>query len=388
MLRLIPEDGELRGSIRKRDGCWVFVLDLGTDHATGARRQLYRRGFKTKGQAERALSEALSEIHRGKFVRPTNGALSDYLIGWLESRRADLRPTTLYGYEKIVTKRIVPTIGHVKLSELDAVTLEAWYTQLLTIGGSNGGRLSAKTVANIAGVLSAALSDAVRLKLLRHNPTADARLPRREAREMTAWTEGEASSFLDSVRGERLYPLWRLVLATGLRRGELCGLRWSDVDLESGRLEVAITRVVAEEVVIGSPKTKAGARLVALDAGTVAALAAWRQRQAEERLAAGPAWTDHGVVFVDELGVPPHPETITRWWNEAVTRTAVRRIRLHDARHTAATLALRAGVPLKVVTQRLGHADVAVTMRVYQHVTAQDDRAAAEALGRALGDVL
>jgi integrase len=158
--------------------------------------------------------------------------------------------------------------------------------------------------------------------------------------------------------------------------------------LESGRLEVAITRVVAEEVVIGSPKTKAGARLVALDAGTVAALAAWRRRQAEERLAAGPAWTDHGVVFVDELGVPPHPETITRWWNEAVTRTAVRRIRLHDARHTAATLALRAGVPLKVVTQRLGHADVAVTMRVYQHVTAQDDRAAAEALGRALGDVL
>jgi integrase len=162
-------------------------------------------------------------------------------------------------------------------------------------------------------------------------------------------------------------------------------LRWSDVDIEAGRLEVAETRVVAEDVVTGAPKTRAGARLVALDDATVAALGSWRRRQAEERLAAGPAWSDHGLVFVDELGVPPHPETMTRWWNEAVARAGSRRIRLHDARHTAATLALRAGVPLKVVTQRLGHADVAVTMRVYQHVTAQDDRAAADALGRALG---
>ena len=378
----------MRGSVKRRDGGWVYVVDLGKDRATGRRRQVYKRGFKTRRGAEDAMAEALAEINRGEFVRPTTGTLAEYLDGWLDSRRGDLRPTTIYGYEKVVAKRIVPTIGHVKLSELDAATLEAWYTRLLAGGGSTGQPLSAKTVANTAGVLSMALGDAVRLKLLRHNPTADARLPRRERREMAAWTEAEASGFLDAVRDERLYPLWRLVLATGLRRGELCGLRWSDVDVDAARLEVATTRVVAEEVVTGAPKTKAGARLVALDAGTVAALAVWRRRQAEERLAAGPAWTDHGVVFVDELGVPPHPETMTRWWNETVARAGVRRIRLHDARHTAATLALRAGVPLKVVTQRLGHADVAVTMRVYQHVTAQDDQAAADALGRALGDGL
>jgi integrase len=104
-----------------------------------------------------------------------------------------------------------------------------------------------------------------------------------------------------------------------------------------------------------------------------------------ERLAAGPAWQDYGLVFVDELGVPPHPETITRWWREAVARARLPAIRLHDARHTAATMLLRAGVPVKVVAQRLGHADVTVTMRVYQHVTAQDDQAAADALGQALG---
>ena len=107
-------------------------------------------------------------------------------------------------------------------------------------------------------------------------------------------------------------------------------------------------------------------------------------RQVGERLAAGEAWQDHGLVFVDELGRPPHPETMTRWWRESVARAGVPVIRLHDARHTAATVLLRAGVPVKVVSQRLGHADVAVTMRIYQHTTAQDDRAAADALAHAL----
>ncbi len=376
----------MRGSIRKRDGRWLYVVDRGVDHATGRRRQLYKRGFPTRREAETALAEAITDLQRGEFVRPARGTLGEYLAGWLEARRSDLRPTTHYGYTKVVMKRIIPSLGHVMLSALDAATLEAWYTRLTVSGGGRGKPLSAKTVANTAGVLSVALADAVRLKLLKHNPTADARLPRRDRREMAAWTESEAAAFLATVGDERLHPLWRVVLATGLRRGEPCGLRWKDVDLVADALEVAETRVVAADVVTGSPKTKAGARIVALDAGTVAALSAWRKKVTEERLAAGPAWSDHGLVFVDELGVPPHPETMTRWWNEAVARAGVRRIRLHDARHSAATMALRAGVPLKVVTQRLGHADVAVTMRVYQHVTAQDDRAAAEALGRALGD--
>ena len=345
-------------------------------------------GSDVSGDAEQALADALSEMGRGEYVRPRKGTLAEYLTGWLDARAVDLRPTTLYGYRKVICARIIPGIGQVKLSELDTATLEAWYGRLRRSGGNAGDGLSPKTVANTAGILSVALGDAVRLKLLRHNPASEARLPRREHREMSAWTGEEATAFLAAVAGERLYPLWRLVLATGLRRGELCGLRWRDVDLSTGTVEVAQARVVAEEVVTGAPKTRAGARVVALDAVTAAALVAWRKQQATERLAAGPAWVDHGLVFVDELGKPPHPEMVTRWWGEAVARAGARPIRLHDARHTAATLQLRAGVPVKVVTQRLGHADVAVTMRVYQHVTAQDDRDAAEALGRALGDVL
>jgi integrase len=369
----------------KARGTWFFVVDLAPDPTTGKRRQLKRRGFKTKRAAADALADVVSDTNRGLYVRPTTGTLADFMDGWLEGRRIDLRPSAFYGYEKVVRRRIIPGLGHARLTDLDAATIEGWYAHLATAGGRGGAPLSPKTVANVAGILSVALGDAVRLKMLRYNPATDARLPRRERREMAAWTEAEASTFLASVADHRLHPMWRLVLATGLRRGEVCGLRWRDLDLDAGTLEVVETRVVAAEVVTGAPKTKAGSRIIALDAGTVAAMLAWRKVQATERLAAGPAWTDHGLVFVDELGSPPHPETVTRWWNEALEATRSRRIRLHDARHTAATMALRAGVPVKVVTQRLGHADVAVTMRVYQHVTAQDDRAAADALGRALG---
>jgi integrase len=292
------------------------------------------------------------------------------------------------GYRKAVARVMANSIATVPLTALDGAALERFYGELLASGGRDGGCLSPKTVANVSGVLSIALADAVRLKVLAHNPSTDARLPRRAHREMTAWTEQEAATFLASVAGERVYPMWRLVLATGLRRGELCGLRWQDVDLDAPTINVASTRVVAERVEVGEPKTRAGVRVLALDADTGSALGSWRRRQLEERLGTGGAWVDHGLVFTDELGEPPHPETVTRWWREAVARAGLRPIRLHDARHTAATLMLRAGVPVKVVSQRLGHADVAVTMRVYQHVTHTDDRAAADALGKALGRIL
>jgi integrase len=363
-------------------GTYFFVVDL--PPVGGRRQQLRRRGFPTKKAALAEERRVMATVQDGRYVRPARGTVGDYLTEtWLPTKRRAIRETTALGYEKVIRTRIVPLIGNVQLTALDAVTLESLYAQLLTDGGKGGRPLSPKTVANAAGVLSIALGDAVRLKLLPYNVASDAKLPRRKRREMTAWTESEASVFLVSVSDDRLFPLWRLALATGMRRGELCGLRWSDVDAKEGAITIASTRVVADRVIVGEPKTAAGSRVLALDAETMRALQAWRRTQVEERLAAGEAWENQGLVFVDELGRPPHPESMTRWWRDAVARAGVPAIRLHDARHTAATVLLRAGVPVKVVSQRLGHADVAVTMRIYQHVTAQDDQAAADALARA-----
>lgn len=376
----------MRGSVKREGSTWYYVLDLGTDPITKKRRQLRKRGFRTERAAADALSLVLAEkVETGGIVRPVKGTLGEYLAMWLDTQADRVRPATLHSYRKIVDGRIVPGLGATKLSALDAATIEAWYAQLRRGGGRNGSELSAKTVACVAGVLHKSLSDAVRLRKLRFNPASDARLPKRERPRATAWTAEEASAFLGATSGERLSPLWRLVLATGLRRGELLGLRWVDVDLGAGTLEVVETRTVAGGEIIGPPKTTSGARKIRLDSGTVAVLKAWRSRLAAERLAAGEAWTDSGRVFVDELGVPPHPETVTGWWAEAVKRAGLRHIRLHDARHTAATLALRAGVPAKVVTQRLGHSSVTTTLSIYQHVTQDDDQAAADALGALLG---
>lgn len=368
----------------KQRGTWFFVVDL--PPSAGKRQQLRRRGFKTKKAAEAAERVVRAEVDAGRYVRPSAEPLGAFLDDtWLPARAVDLRPSTVDGYRKAI-RRIKPRLGDAKLSELDAAGLERFYGDLFANGGRDGAPLSAKTVANTAGVLAVALSDAVRWKLIPQNPASDARLPRREHREMRAWTEAQASEFLQATAEERMWPIWRLVIATGLRRGELCGLRWSDIDDDAGVLSVARNRVATgRDVIEGEPKTRAGVRRVSLDANTRMALRRWGAQVAEERLRAGEAYQDHGLVVADELGVPPHPETLTRWWREAVKRAGLPAIRLHDARHTAATMMLRAGVPVKVVSQRLGHADVAVTMRVYQHVTEQDDQAAADAVGRALG---
>jgi integrase len=363
-------------------GTWYFVVDL--PPVAGNRQQLKRRGFATKRLATAAESDVVSDVRRGSFVRPIRGTVEEYLNEtWLPSRRVNLRASTVHGYEKVIRLRIVPYIGDVQLSMLDAATVEHLYATLLASGGKKGRPLAPKTVANTAGVLSIALRDAVRLKLLPHNVANDARQPSRGHKEMTAWTEVEAAAFLATVADHRLYSIWRLVLASGMRRGELCGLRWSDVDLPARTITIASTRVVAARVETGVPKTQAGARVMSLDAVTMSALSTWRRQQNEDRLLVGEGWQDHGLVLVDRIGEPPHPETISRWWREAIATTGARPIRLHDARHTAATIMLRSGVPVKVVSNRLGHADVAVTMRVYQHVTAADDQLAAEALSRA-----
>jgi integrase len=179
------------------------------------------------------------------------------------------------------------------------------------------------------------LKDAARLRLIAHNPASDTELPKAQRSEMRAWGAEDAERFLAATRGTRLYPLWRLALATGLRRGELCGLRWSDVDLVAGTASVAHTRTTAGKAITSQPKTDAGYRTISLDAGTVTVLRAWKKRQLEERMAAGPAWIESPYMFTHEDGQPPHPGWVTKRWNGAVVAAGVPPIRLHDARHSA-----------------------------------------------------
>jgi len=196
---------------------------------------------------------------------------------------------------------------------------------------------------------------------------------------MRTWTKEQLKGFLGSVKGERLSPLWHTIAMTGMRRGEAIGLRWSDVDLEGGRLAVRRALIpINREVVVSEPKTVKGRRVIALDPGTVEVLKAQAARQLEEQSDWDDGWVESGLVFTQEDGSALDPESISRYWRQAVKKSMLPNIRLHDLRHTHATLALQAGIHPKVVSERLGHATVSITLDTYSHaIPAMQEEAAA-----------
>jgi integrase len=237
-------------------------------------------------------------------------------------------------------------------------------------------------VASVAKTVHRALADAVRWRLVVRNAAADANPPKPARREMRTWSEGEARQFLAHIAGDRLEALWALLLTTGLRRGEALGLRWGedDVDLDARRLAVRRALVtVGYRVHWSEPKTAAGHRVFKLDPEEVIVLRAHRRRQLEERVAAGGAYRDEEwLVFATPTGEPLHPDAVTQRFDRLVKASRVRRIRLHDLRHTNATTGRRNGVSLEVLAKRLGHSSTRITADIYSHVDeAMDDDAAA-----------
>ena len=375
-----------RGTIRqdRERKTWFFVVDI--QQPGSPRKQVKRRGFRTKRDAEDALQRLLLDNNARRQAGATRITLDEFLEQhWLPTKAPSVRPATLHGYRKMIENSIKPALGHQRLSTITRRDLEQLYAALATSGGHNGKPLSPKTVRNIHGVIHGALADAVNWEMIPANPAHGAKVPRVTPNEMTAWTEDEANRFLNHTQHSARFWIWRLLLATGMRRGELCGLRWTDINFVKGEINIRGTRVVADTVVDGPTKTAAGRRTNSLDRDTLTALRQHRDNWQAYLHQIEASFDPDAFVLLEPSGRPPHPETVSRWWHTDVQAARVPRIRLHDARHTAATLMLRNGVPLKMVSERLGHADVAITMRTYQHVTQHDDRAAAEVLGRILG---
>jgi integrase len=374
----------MSGSI-KRDverGTWYFVVDVAS--SDGKRRQLLRRGFPTKKKASEALAAVVDGQARGSFVRPARVPVKTFLLEeWLPTRSRAIKPSTAASYRMLIASYVVPRIGDVELGQVTGPMLNALYTDLLTAGrtgasGSDGG-LSPKTVRNVHGMLHRAFKDAIKWQRLAVNPCDAADQPRKDDREMQCWTAEQLGDFIAATIDDRLGPVWHLFATTGLRRGEVAGLRWSDVDFAAKRLTVRQTiGMVGNRPAVGTPKTASGSRTVSLDDGTVAALRRLRTQQNGERLLMGAGWHDAGGLLATEAdGTPIHPQVLSRRFTAAVKRAGLPAIRLHDVRHSYATAALGAGVSVKVLSRRLGHADIGVTLRTYAHVLPGDDEAAA-----------
>ena len=329
----------------------------------------------------------LVELKGGRYVDSGPLTLRSFLLDeWLPSRASRVRASTALSYRQALEGRVIPRLGALELQKIRPRHIAELYADLLANGGRDerrGKTLSARTVRYTGMVLTRALDDVVRHGYLATNPAKLVDRPRPRDVEMKAWGTAESRAFLAHVADDRLFALWALYLATGLRRGEALGLRWSDVD--EGRLAVRRTLVAVDgKPEWSEPKTERSRRVVALDPEIVAILRAHRTRQLEERLAVGAGYRDDGLVFATVAGGVLHPDNVTRAFDRHVKAAGLPRIWLHDTRHSAATLLLEEGVPLKIVSERLGHSSTAITADIYQHAAEHMQAEAAAKVGQAL----
>ena len=377
----------MNGSTIKRGSTWTCYWST-DDPATGKRRQHSKGGFRLQKEAREHLNGVLGKVGTGSWNPDRPLTVSQLLTEhWLPAQRSrGLRPNTISQQCLVVDSWIVPNIGGVRVAALTPKHVGEMVETLRTATTTTGRQgLSARSVQLSVAVLKAACSWAVENGLLGRNPVAGVRRPRAASTVMRAWTVEEARQFLESTRDDRLAFAWSLFLTRGLRRGEAAGLRWEDVDLTGSVVRINRTRIVVDGKAIDSvPKTAAGRRSIPLDPSLVTILRAHKATQSREKLASGGAYDDGGYLLADELGLPYYPDSLSTWFDRKVKSLGLPRIRLHDTRHTAASLMLASGVPVKVVSEMLGHSSAATTLAIYAHVMPGQAAEAGAALSASL----
>jgi integrase len=378
----------MKGTIWKRQGkrgvSYTARVDLGPDPVSGKRRQRAET-FRTRKEAEAELAKWIADIERGTAVDAARISLGEYLTGWLDSLREGVGPATRRRYNDLLRRHVIPHVGHVPMAKLAPQHVRQLQSDRLDAG------LSSTTVAFLHATLHRALKDAEVDGLIPRNVAKHVRPPRRVRPEYKTWTAQQAAAFLAAAEEDDYAALWRLALLTGMRRGEILGLRWEDVDLDKGALAVrrTLSRGATARYEPHAPKTASGRRSVALQGSAVEALRRHRTAQLEHRLLVGAAYQDQGYVFTTPEGRPLHPNTVALHFSRVSDRAGLPRLRFHDLRHTSATLMLANGEHPKKVQERLGHANISITLDRYSHVTMDMQREAAErldALLKAAGD--
>lgn len=401
-----------------------YELPAGPD---GQRRQRSKRGFLSKKEAQRFLRDVLADIEVGSYIAPEKLTVRQWLEDeWLPSRRPNAATarghrgtvglSTWEQYRTYVRAYVVPYLGHVALQQLSPTDLDRLYDRLEAHGKRRGrcaiagvtcsdhdcspdlhDGVAPKTLTNLHGLLHKALVDAVKRGKVKRNVADLVEAPGSERPTNRWWSPDELRRFVTHVRGDRLHAAWLLFVTTGMRRGEIAGLAWDDIDLDTGMLTVnwQLGILDSKPTFRPRPKSKAGARTMALDPSTVDALREHRRRQLEERIAAGPAWhdeqTDHlgtsrtALVFTWEDGSLINPERLSTWFRRHCVEAGLPPIRLHDVRHSYASAGLANATgwhEVKVISERLGHANVAITIDTYSHVLPAADVETAHTLAK------
>jgi integrase len=383
--------GNNEGSIVKRnDGRWMARITTGRDSETGTLKRVAFYG-KTRQEVADKLTKALHDQVQGTFVEPHKLTLGSWLDTRLrEYKKPQIRPITFDTYSMLVRSHLKPALGHILLRDLRPEHVQRYYNDKAQQG------LEARTIRLHHVVLSNALAQAEKIQLVVRNVCRLVEPPRQTRKERGTLTVGQVTTqLLPALKGDRLYAAFLTLFMMGLRRGELLGLRWQDVDINAGILHIRRTLVRVgnhnakgdegkTRLVFQEPKTEKSRRTIPIPEGCLAALRQHRGRQAEEKLALGPGYQEHGLVFCQADGRPIDPRSINLYFTQALKRSGLPAIRLLDARHTYATWLLEQGVSPKTVQTMLGHGSIAVTLDIYSHVSLDLEKQAAAKLDAVL----
>jgi len=361
--------------VRRGSGNWLVRISLGRD--ANGKRLYHNRTIKgSKKDAERYRTKALRELDTGTFVEASQESVAGYVERWLStSARPRVRSRTFADYQFLAARYLIPRLGTKRLAQLGPQDIQSLYAGMQERG------LSARTIRYAHSVLHGALEQAVKWRLLAQNPAKLVNLPRQDRKEVRALSPDEASRFVIAASEDRFHALWVLLLTSGLRPGEAVGLRWSDIEGDTVRIQRTLVRASNHEWQLAEPKTPRARRVITLPTSTVRILQEHRKRQIADRLKAGEAWEEFDLAFCTAAGQPlDYRVVIRRHFKSVVAAAGLAPIRPYDLRHSCATLLLAAGENVKVASERLGHSSAVLTLDVYSHVLPHMQQQAATTL--------
>ena len=367
------------GSVtQRRDGRWMARLDLGWQNGRRVRKCFYGA---TAQEAQEKLLKARADLAQGLPVAVERQTVGQFLAHWLDTVRPSLAPRTFEHYEMVLRLHVVPDLGPLRLDKLSPQHVQALLARKAAAG------LSTQSVRHVRTVLRIALNQALKWGLVARNAAALAVAPKLVRKQFRSLTPEQARQLLDAAKGDRFEAIFTVALSLGLRLGEIIGLRWQDVDLNAGTLTVnqTIYRVRGKGVIAAAPKTERSRRTLHLPESVVSALRSHRARQLQERLAAGRDWKDTGLVFTSRIGTPVDQRNLFRAFKALLAKAGLPDVRFHDLRHSAASLLLAQGVPMRAVMELLGHSSISTTADIYSHVMPAMMREVADKMDAILG---
>ncbi|MED0762331.1 site-specific integrase [Aneurinibacillus thermoaerophilus] len=359
----------MKGYFRKRGTKWSFTIDVGRDPETGKRKQKTVSGFKTKKEAEKACAEMIAQVENGQYVVESKETYGEYLLNYMNNvARHAMRPSGFTNQMYKVKKHILPALGQMKLKDIKPMHIQKFYSQKLNEG------FSPASIHSYHAIISKSLRQAKNWGLIQENAASSVSLPRIQKKQLKTWSLDEINQFLHAIskrdkRYEPFYIIYVLAIYSGMRKGEILAIQWKDCDLENGYIRVQRTLAKTPgKLFFQEPKTAQSIRTIKLPDFALQALKAQKIKQKAWRLQLGAAYQDLDLVASDFDGGMITPSEVDHDFKRACEHAGVQKIRFHDLRHTHATILLQLGENPKVVSERLGHGNITVTLTTYSHV--------------------